>query len=154
MTNTPDYQAIQIGDRLPEFVRTTHFAEWNRYAAVNDEFIPIHMDDAAGRAAGNESGAFGMGNLRLAYLVNMLRRWVGDDGEICTLTVKYRSMNQKGDELRCVGEVIGKETVDGRARVHLRVDVIDQDGTSTTPGEATVELAGSWTGRSTSDPTN
>jgi acyl dehydratase len=136
-----DYESIQIGDRIPEFVRTTGLGEWNRYAAVNDEFIPIHMDDEAGRAAGNESGAFGMGNLRLAYLVNMLRAWIGDDGEIRSLNAKYRAMNQKGDELRCTGEVTGKEIVDGVAVIHLTIDVVDQNGQSTTPGQATVALA-------------
>ncbi|MDX1882225.1 MaoC/PaaZ C-terminal domain-containing protein [Mycolicibacterium sp. 120270] len=140
MTSPLDYESIQIGDQIPPFVRTTHFTEWNRYAAVNDEFIPIHMDDEAGRAAGNENGAFGMGNLRLAYLVNMLRAWIGDDGEIRSLTAKYRSMNQKGDELRCIGEVTGKEIVDGVALIHLDVDVVDQNGNSTTPGQATVAL--------------
>ena len=140
MTSPLDYESIQIGDQIPHFVRTTHFTEWNRYAAVNDEFIPIHMDDEAGRAAGNENGAFGMGNLRLAYLVNMLRAWIGDDGEIRSLTAKYRSMNQKGDELRCIGEVTGKEIVDGVALIHLTVDVVDQNGNSTTPGQATVAL--------------
>ncbi len=137
---TTDFDSIAIGAKLPEYVRTTGFAEWNRYAAVNDEFIPIHMDDDAGRAAGNEGGAFGMGNLRLAYLTNMLRAWIGDNGQICSLSVKYRSMNQKGDVLRAVGEVVGKEIVDGAALVHVTVDVVDQNGTSTTPGTATVML--------------
>lgn len=141
MVNPPAFDEIAIGDQIPPFVRTTQFAEWNRYAAVNDEFIPIHMDDEAGRAAGNDAGAFGMGNLRLAYLVNMLRAWIGDDGEIRSLTAKYRAMNQKGDELRSVGEVVGKEIVDGVALVHLKVDVVNQNGESTTPGEATVALA-------------
>lgn len=140
MSQPVEYETIQIGDRIPDYVRTTHFMEWNRYAAVNDEFIPIHMDDEAGRAAGNEAGAFGMGNLRLAYLTNMLRAWIGDDGEIRSLKAQYRAMNQKGDVLRCVGEVVGKERVDGIALVHLKVDVVDQNGTSTTPGQATVAL--------------
>jgi acyl dehydratase len=99
------------------------------------------MDDEAGRAAGNEAGAFGMGNLRLGYLVNMLRSWLGDDGEIVSLTAKYRQMNRKGDELRCVGEVVGKEIVDGRALVHVRLDVLNQEGQSTTPGRATVAVS-------------
>jgi hypothetical protein len=43
--------AAKVGDELPPFVRTTGFDNWNRYAAVNDEFVPIHMDDDAGRAA-------------------------------------------------------------------------------------------------------
>jgi acyl dehydratase len=144
MTAVPDFDALAIGEHLPPFVRTTHFQEWNRYAAVNDEFIPIHMDDEAGRAAGNEAGAFGMGNLRLAYLVNMLRAWIGPDGEILSLKAKYRQMNQKGDRLCCTGEITGKEIVAGRALVHLKLDVVDQDGKSTTPGEATVALAGQW----------
>ena len=50
-------------------------------------------------------------------------------------------MNQKGDVLRAVGEVVGTEIVDGAALVHLKVDVVDQKGTSTTPGTATVMLA-------------
>ena len=143
--DAPHYESVDIGDQIPAFLRTTGFMEWNRYAAVNDEFIPIHMDDEAGRAAGNDSGAFGMGNLRLAYLTNMLRTWIGDNGEILSLTAKYRSMNQKGDELRAVGEVVGKEVVDGVGLVHLTIDVIDQNGTSTTPGTATVALAGPTT---------
>ena len=142
MTPSIDYRAVQIGEQLPPFVRTTGFTEWNRYAAVNDEFIPIHMDDDAGRAAGNEGGAFGMGNLRLSYVLNMLRQWAGDEGEISSLTVQYRKINQRGDVLRAVGEVTGKELVDGVAVVHVKVDVIDQDGHSTTPGEATVIVAG------------
>ena len=144
VTPTLDYRAVQIGDQLPPFVRTTGFAEWNRYAAVNDEFIPIHMDDDAGRAAGNAGGAFGMGNLRVSYVLNMLRQWAGDDGEITSLSVQYRKINQKGDVLRAVGEVTGKEVVDGIAVVRLKVDVVDQDGQSTTPGEATVVVAGGW----------
>src|SRR5690349_15432048 len=99
------------------------------------------MADEAGRAAGNELGAFGMGNLRLAYLVNMLRAWIGDDGKIRSLKAKYRAMNQKGDELRCTGEVTGKEIVAGVAVIHLTIDVVDQNGQSTTPGQATVALA-------------
>ena len=139
-----DYHDIEIGDQVTPFARTTGFAEWNRYAAVNDEFIPIHMDDEAGRGAGNEAGAFGMGNLRLSYVLNMLRDWAGDECEIRSLTVQYRKLNQKGDMLRAVGEVTGKQLADGVALVHLKVDVVDQDGNGTTPGEATVALFGSW----------
>ena len=39
----------KIGDQLPAFTRTTDFANWNRYAAVNDEFIDVHMSEEAAR---------------------------------------------------------------------------------------------------------
>ena len=79
MPNPP----IAAGDTVPAFTRHTGFETWNRYAAVNDEFVPIHMDDEAGRAAGYPT-AFGMGNLQWAYLHDLLRGWIGDDGRIET----------------------------------------------------------------------
>jgi hypothetical protein len=54
-------EELSVGQRIPAFTRATGFPVWNRYAAVNDEFIPIHMDDTVGQAAGM-NGAFGMGN--------------------------------------------------------------------------------------------
>ena len=79
-----DRNTVTVGAELPVFVRTTGFHNWNRYAAVNDEFVPIHMDDEAGRASG-QAGAFGMGNLRWSYLLNALRDTYRDDSPISTL---------------------------------------------------------------------
>ena len=45
------FDDVQVGDALPPWSRKTDFMNWNRYAAVNDEFVYIHMDDEAGRAA-------------------------------------------------------------------------------------------------------
>ena len=91
MTTNVNFDEIDIGDPLPEWSRTTGFMEWNRYAAINDEFVPFHMDDAAGRKAGNEQGAFGMGNLRYAYIVNALKQWIGDEAEIREVGCQYRA---------------------------------------------------------------
>ena len=63
MTVNVYFDDLNVGDAMPTWSRQTSFMEWNRYAAVNDEFVPFHMDDEAGRAAQNEQGAFGMGNL-------------------------------------------------------------------------------------------
>ena len=71
-----DRDTVTVGTELPPFVRTTGFHNWNRYAAVNDEFVPIHMDDEAGRAQGF-AGAFGMGNLMWSYLHSLRARLDG-----------------------------------------------------------------------------
>ena len=71
-----DRDTVTVGTELPPLVRTTGFHNWNRYAAVNDEFVPIHMDDEAGRAQGFP-GAFGMGNLMWSYLHNLRARLDG-----------------------------------------------------------------------------
>ena len=124
---------------LPPYVRTTGLANWNRYAAVNDEFIDIHMDDDAAKAVGMP-GVFGMGNLRIAYLHNLLSGWLGDRGDITEFTCQFRGLNMKGDELTCTAAVSGERTDDGLALVDLTLGVVNQSGADTCPGTATVVL--------------
>ena len=135
-----DFNNVQVGDKMPEWSRRTGFAEWNRYAAVNEEFVPFHMDDEAGRRAGNEQGAFGMGNLRYAYIVNALHDWVGDEGIVREVGCQYRAINQKNDVLTVLGEVTEKSVVDGKNRVRLDINVVNQEGAATCPGHAVVVL--------------
>ena len=134
------FEDVQVGDKLPEWSRKTSFAEWNRYAAVNEEFVPFHMDDEAGRRAGNEQGAFGMGNLRYAYIVNALHAWVGDEGVVREVGCQYRAINQKDDVLTVVGEITEKSTEGGENRVRLDINVVNQGGGATCPGHAVVVL--------------
>lgn len=128
---------ISVGDELPRFVRPTGFETWNRYAAVNDEFVPIHMDDAAGRAAGY-SGAFGMGNLQWAYLHNLLRDWLGGEGAIRSVACQFRSPNLQGQTVTARGVVQGVVESDDGRNVILRVWTENQDGEVLAPGTAEV----------------
>ena len=75
------FEDVEVGQEVPAFERETDFMNWNRYAAVNDEFVYLHMDDAVARAAG-QGEAFGMGNLRWAYVMNALQDWIGDEAEV------------------------------------------------------------------------
>jgi acyl dehydratase len=140
MTVNVYFEDVSVGDDMPAWSRQTDFMHWNRYAAVNDEFVPFHMDDEAGRRAGNQEGAFGMGNLRYAYLVNALRDWIGDEAEIREIGCQYRAINQKNDTLTVVGKIVEKETVDGEHRVKLATNVTNQAGEATCPGHAVVVL--------------
>ncbi len=140
MTVKVYFEDVKVGDKLPAWSRQTDFMHWNRYAAVNDEFVPFHMDDEAGRRAGNAQGAFGMGNLRYAYLANALRDWIGDEAEIREIGCQYRAINQKHDTLSVVGEVTEIEAAGGENLVRLSLDVLNQAGEATCPGHAVVAL--------------
>ena len=140
MTVKVHFEDVSVGDEMPPWSRQTDFMHWNRYAAVNDEFVPFHMDDEAGRRAGNQQGAFGMGNLRYAYLVNALRDWIGDEAEVREIGCQYRAINQKNDTLNVVGKVVAKEVVDGENQVRLETNVMNQNGEATCPGHAVVVL--------------
>jgi acyl dehydratase len=140
MTVNVYFEDLKVGDEMPIWSRQTNFMHWNRYAAVNDEFVPFHMDDEDGRKAGNQQGAFGMGNLRYAYLANALRDWIGDEAEIREIGCQYRAINQKNDTLSVVGKVAEKEVVDGENRIKLDTNVMNQNGEATCPGHAVVVL--------------
>ena len=137
-----DRDTVTAGTELPVFVRTTGFHNWNRYAAVNDEFVPIHMDDDAGRAQGFP-GAFGMGNLMWSYLHNLVRDWMGDDGRIVKMGCSFRSPNLRGMTVEARGTVTAVRDDNGERLVDLDLVVVDRDNPDTVlvPATATVALA-------------
>ena len=139
MTESWGPRTAQAGDTLPTFERTTGFANWNRYAAVNDEFVPIHMDDEAGRAAGYPT-AFGMGNLQWSYLHSMVRDWLGDDGRILKVGCQFRAPNIKGMTVTARGVVTAVRVDSGHRFADLDVWTEDDEGKKLAPGSATVQL--------------
>ena len=140
MTSAPGIQQVKVGDTLPEFVRTAGFDTWNRYAAVNYEFVPIHMDDEAGKAAGYPS-AFGMGSLVWAYIHNMLRDWMGSDGRIVQIECQFRSPSLRGTQVRVRGSVTAVSEQDGETHAEIEFLAEDDKGNKLAPGTATVALA-------------
>ena len=131
--------AAAVGDELPTFERTTGFEHWNRFAAVNYEFVPIHMDDEAGRAAGFP-GAFGMGNLQWSFLHSVVRQWAGEEGRIVRMACQFRAPNLKGRTVHAGGRVTGVSRERDEVLVDLEVWTVDDDGQSLAPGTATVAL--------------
>ena len=135
MTLSP---APEVGAELSPLVRDTGFHNWNRYAAVNYEFVPIHMDDEAGRAAGM-GGAFGMGNLQWSYLHVLLRNWLGDEGRIRSVSCDFRTPNTKG-AVTTKGTITEVSTEGDTTVVTLDVWTENVDGKKMAPGTAVVEI--------------
>ena len=130
---------VRVGQEIPTFSRTSGFHAWNRYAGVNDEFVPIHMDDDAGRAAGYPA-AFGMGNLQIAYVHAALRQWIGEDGRIVEVDCQMRAANLRGHTTTAGATVTAVHEESGETIVDLDVWTRNDDGTVLTPGTARVVL--------------
>jgi hypothetical protein len=135
----PETWIVAVGDELPVFERMSSFQHWNRYAAVNYEFVNIHMDDRAGKQAGYP-GAFGMGNLQWSYLHCLLRNWIGDRGRILRLQCQFRAPNL--NDLRTIahGRVTAIRAENSEQIVDLDVWTETEEGTIMAPGTATVAL--------------
>jgi hypothetical protein len=128
-----------VGDGLGSFERATDLGTWNRFAAVNDEFVSIHMDDEAGRDAGYE-GAIGMGNLQWAYVHNLLREWVGEEGTIRSVSFELRGPNLKGGRVIAGGEVTDRSVQDDQVVLALDVWTVSGTGARLGHGAAVVSL--------------
>lgn len=132
---------FEVGATVPPFVRPAGLHAWNRYAAVNHEFVDIHMDDEAGRAAGMP-GAFGMGNLVWAWMHCAIEQWLGDRGRLEHLECRFSSPALKGDTVTITGTITGRSTAgDGGTVLELDLWSENQTGTRTAPGSARVRLA-------------
>ena len=130
---------IHLGQEILPLQRQTGFQNWNRFAAVNNEFVPIHMDDDAGRAAGYPT-AFGMGSLQWSFLHTMLREWIGDEGRILRVACQFRAANTKGMTVAARGRITAIRETGSEIEVDLDVWTESDDGRSLAPGSATVAL--------------
>jgi len=138
MTHTTDASGsvINVGTEITSYSRETGFATWNRYAAVNDEFVPIHMDNEAGKQAGYD-GAFGMGNLQFAYIHNALRDWAGEQARITSVSCQFRKPNL-GGLVTVKGTVSSIDTTEDGTVVNLEIWTEDEVGDKLAPGNATL----------------
>jgi len=130
---------LTVGAEIPVFQRATGLQNWNRYAAVNDEFVDIHMDDEAGRAAGFPT-AFGMGNLQWSYLHSMLRAWIGDTGRIVHVQCQFRSPNIRNQVVTAHGKITAIRDEGAETVVDLDVWTENDSGQPMAPGSATVAI--------------
>jgi len=134
-----DLQQIVVGAELPTRTWTAGFEVWNRFAAVNDEFVPIHMDDEAGRAAGYD-GAFGMGYLQWSWAHDVLRDFVGECGRIDRVQGSFRAPTIKGARVTASGRVSAVSTDGNRLVVDVDVWTRTDDGVVLLPGTASVSF--------------
>lgn len=130
---------VCVGETSPVVEWAGDFALWNRYAAVNDEFVPIHMDDEAGRAAGFPA-AIGMGNLNVSMLHRLLRQWFGEAVEVTGMAVQFRAPSIRGRSSRATGTVTSIDDTTDTWLVTAEIHVDDDEGNRLTTGTATVCL--------------
>lgn len=137
MTVTPlNSPELLVGASIGGWSRDTGLDTWNRFAAVNDEFVSIHMDDEAGRAAGMP-GAFGQGNLLVSYLHAAVRDWMGEGGRIMELSAQFRKPNTKG-AVSAGGTVAAVTRTEAGTEVELELWLKDALGAALAPGTARV----------------
>jgi acyl dehydratase len=132
---------FEVGEEVAAGARPTGFAEWNRFAAVNDEFVPIHMDDEEGRRAGYP-GAISMGRLQWSHVHRLLRDHLPEGGRIVSVALRFRGPTLRDAPVDVRARVTAVREVAGERHADLDVWVEDASGTVLAPGTATVAVRG------------
>jgi acyl dehydratase len=81
------------------------------------------------------------GSQRGAWATHLMTNWVGDDGWVAEVDVRYRGMNFLGDTLWLRGRVTDKwRGVSGIGYVGCSIEAVNQRGDNVMPGRAVVAL--------------
>ncbi len=93
------------------------------YAEASGDRNPIHLDDAAARAAGLP-GVIAHGMLGMAQLANFVVAYAGDHRRLRRLRCRFSGMVLPGDTITFTGRVVGEE----EGLVRLELDAANQKG--------------------------
>jgi acyl dehydratase len=97
-------------------------------------------DPEYARKSRAQSGSFDYGPQRIAWLTQAVSDWIGDAGDLLSMTAQLRRPNLIGDTNTVVGQVLRKYQLDGEGRVDVGVAVKNQDDVETATARATVRL--------------
>ena len=130
---------LQVGTRLPPFVRAGTIEHWNRFAAANYEFAPHHWDYDVAKEEGFDA-PFAMAPLQLAFFHAMLRDWMGEGGRIVSVSARLRGPFFKDQTLTATAVVTALQEKDGETFVELELAQADENDRPIAVGVAQVAL--------------
>lgn len=137
--STPRFDAVQVGDALPELTlppvdRTTLAL----FAGASGDHNPIHIDVDFARRAGMPD-VFAHGMLGMAWLGRLLIGWAPQT-QLRRFDARFQGITQLGNAIRCSGRVVEKLEADGERCVRIEVQSANQFGQTKIVGEALVAL--------------
>ena len=129
------FDSISIGDALPTIDKTPGREQLVKYAAGSGDFNPLHYDAdfAQAKVIGDN---IVHGRMKYASLGQCVSDWVGHAGIVQSISCQYRGMDLQGKTFTVGGTVTGKDEAARTVKVELWTK--DANGTTTTPGKATV----------------
>ncbi len=121
-----------------------------KWAGATGDFNPLHYDDDFAAKEGVVTRII-HGELKRAWLVQMMTDWLGDDGVLKKISCQYRALDhprlmktpldpEEGETFWCQGRVSKKYLEGENHCLECEIWVENGQGEVTTPGQATVVL--------------
>ena len=137
MSRQPYIQDVEPGLELTPLVKQPTTRQLVMYAGASGDFYEIHYDRDFALAQGLP-GVILQGALKSAFLGQLVTDWMGPEGSLRELSVRYREMDVPGDTLTCKGTVAGVDVAAGTVSCTIWIE--NGAGTKTTTGRAVVAL--------------
>ena len=144
------WEDVEVGTEvtpLPKVATTQMLVKW---AGASGDFNPLHYDDsfAASQGVGKPIVT---GQLKRAWLVQLMTDWIGEQGTLKKFSCRFRAIDyprlmktmtepHQGETWWCKGKVTGWYVEGGEHCVDCDIWVENGKGERTTPGSATVVL--------------
>jgi acyl dehydratase len=130
---------IKVGDKLPEHVQgPLKRGTLALFAGASNDHVLLHIDSDFAKEAGMPD-VFGHGMLSMAYLAQMLTRWVPQD-RLRHWNVRFTAITPLYATIRCRGEVTEIFEENGERRARLRIGAFIDGDKQTLDGEAVVAI--------------
>ena len=139
MAETPFWDDVEVGQELPPLVKRPSTRQLVKYAGASGDYYEVHYDKDFAVDIGLP-GLIVHGALKNAYLAQVVTDWMGRDGALRKLSVRYRGTDVPDDDLTCSGRVTKKYEQDSAHLVDCALTLQNSQGEQTTTGTATVQL--------------
>ena len=139
MDNHLYWDDIEEGQELPSLVKFPTTQLLMKWAGATGDFSQIHYDKDFAQGRGLP-GVIVHGWLSFSFVVQVITSWLGAEGELRKIGVKYKGMNFPGKYMKCGAKVARKYFRDGEYFIDLDIWANNPEGQTTTAGNATLVL--------------
>ncbi|MBE0481355.1 MAG: hypothetical protein IBX68_10305 [Dehalococcoidia bacterium] len=144
------WEEVEPGDELVPLPKIADSVTVVKWAAAIGAHNPLMYEDAFARSQGLQRPLM-HGQLKLAWLVHFVTRWMGMQGRLKRISCEYRGIDyprrmktmnepEDGETWLCKGKVTAKYVNGLEHLVELELAVENGSGKITAPGKALVSL--------------
>ena len=145
------FEDIEVGSEVTPLAKIATTKMLVRWAGASGDFNPLHYEDKFAEAQGVGSPIV-HGQLKRAWLVQMMVDWIGELGDLKKLSCQFRAMDypvmmknfsepvENEPTNWCKGKVVKKGREGENHFVECEIWVENRKGEKTTPGKAVVFL--------------
>lgn len=132
------YEDVEVGTELPTMTKKPTTRQLVQWAGASQDWNELHYDKDVAQKGGLPN-VIVQGHLTSSFLAQLLVDWMGEEGTVKKLEVKWKQFHFPGQEVLCKGKVTDKRA-EGSNHI-VEVDLwTEVDGTIYAPHKATVVL--------------